>query len=186
VLDTYILCDDGSGLVILDLHAAHERIRYEELKRTAAGREAASQSLLFPHRVEFSVADAHALGEHIEVFRRLGFGLEPFGGGSFLVTRMPAILKTAQLEPILRDLAADLRETGAAGSLGALADRLLITVACHQVLRSGDRVGPDEMQALVERLLDCPNADTCPHGRPTWIRFSRAELERLFKRAGFP
>jgi len=185
VLDTYILCEDGDRLAVVDMHAAHERMRYEELKRAAAGKSAASQTLLFPQRVEFPVSEAQALREHIDVFRRLGFVMEPFGGGSFLVTETPAVLRPGQVEPILRDLTVELLGMGSADSLEALTEKLLVTMACHDVLRSGDRVDPAEMQALVDRLLECPNADTCPHGRPTWVRFSKGELERLFKRTGF-
>jgi DNA mismatch repair protein MutL len=185
VLGTYILCDDGATLTVLDMHAAHERLRYEELKRAAAGKATASQALLFPQRVEFAVAEAQSVGEHLDTLRRLGFEMEAFGGGSFLITETPAMLRPGQVEPVLRDLAVELREHGSADSLDALTDRLLITMACHHVLRSGDRVDAGEMQALVDRLLECPNADTCPHGRPTWIRFTRGNLERLFKRTGF-
>jgi DNA mismatch repair protein MutL len=185
VLETYILCRSPEGIIIVDMHAAHERIRYENLLAEASRSKPTSEHLLFPARVELSPTDVHSLLEHRDILAGIGFEIEDFGGGSLSVSRLPIAIDLGAVEPILRDLAVDLREYGGTASWEDLLEKMLIRISCHSALRSGKTLRPDEMEALIDQLRSTPRADTCPHGRPTWVRLRKDDLERIFKRSGF-
>jgi DNA mismatch repair protein MutL len=185
VLETYILCRSPEGMIIVDMHAAHERIRYENLLAEASRSKPTSEHLLFPARVELSPTDVHSLLEHRDILAGIGFEIEDFGGGSLSVSRLPIAIDLGAIEPILRDLAVDLREHGGTASWEDLLEKMLIRISCHSALRSGKTLRPDEMETLIDQLRSTPHADTCPHGRPTWVRLRKDDLERVFKRSGF-
>ena len=183
VLDTYILAVSAEGnLVLVDQHAAHERLTHERLLEQRATGGVRSQALLLPAVVELPPAQAGRLLAASEALRGLGLELEAFGAGAVLVRALPAALGTPEAGPLLRDLADTLTETGDATPLEALLDAALARLACHGSIRAGRRLNQAEMDALLRQMEATPRAATCSHGRPTVLTLSRAEIESLFGR----
>jgi DNA mismatch repair protein MutL len=186
ILDTYILAEAADGaLVVVDQHAAHERLTHEALRaQLLEGGQVRSQALLLPAVVDLAPAEAERLLERAGALARLGLEIEGFGApGSLLVRALPALLGRApDPAPILRDLAAELAESGEATALDRLLDAAIARLACHGSIRAGRRLVPAEMDALLRQMEATPRAATCSHGRPTVLRLGPAELEKLFGR----
>nr|WP_321985605.1 DNA mismatch repair endonuclease MutL [uncultured Lichenicoccus sp.] len=189
VLDTYVIAVAGDGsLVLVDQHAAHERLTQEALQAQYLGGAVAAQRLLLPEVVDLPRGSAAALLEQAASLAALGIEIEAFGGASVLVRTLPALLGSPDPVALLRDLADELAEpegiglAGESASLGRRIDRVIARLACHGSIRAGRRLGRDEMDALLRRMETTPRADTCSHGRPTWLKLSRHEIERLFGR----
>ncbi|MCC7284506.1 MAG: DNA mismatch repair endonuclease MutL [Acetobacteraceae bacterium] len=181
VLSTYIVAETADGaLVLVDQHAAHERITHQRLADALAVGGVARQALLVPVVVELG-SRAPVLLEQAVPLARLGLGIEPFGPGAVLVREVPALLAGADPSRLLQD-AADALEEDVAAPLAARLDRALARLACHGSVRAGRRLNGAEMDALLRQIESTPNAHTCSHGRPTWIRLDRAALEKLFGR----
>ncbi len=178
---TYIVAETADGIVLVDQHAAHERLVYERLKRQLAERGVAGQGLLVPEIVELG-AQADQLLEHAEALARLGLVLEPFGPGAVAVREVPALLGRADPAALVRDVADEIADLGTADGLGARLDAILSRISCHGSVRAGRRLTLPEMDALLREMEATPNSGTCNHGRPTWIALGRAEIERLFGR----
>ncbi len=183
VLDTYIIAVAADGsLVLVDQHAAHERLTHEAIRDEMLAGRVRSQPLLLPAVVELAAADAARVLARAGEFARLGLELEAFGPGAVLVRALPAALGAADPAPLLRDLADELAELDAALALDARLDAVIARMACHGSIRAGRRLGAAEMSALLRRMEVTPRAATCSHGRPTFLKLSRAEIERLFGR----
>jgi DNA mismatch repair protein MutL len=183
VLDTYILAVAGDGsLVLVDQHAAHERLTHEALRAQHHAGGVRSQALLLPAVVDMAEADAARLLAHADALRPLGLDIEGFGPGAVLVRALPAALGSPDPAPLLRDLADELAEDGEATALLARLDAVLARLACHGSIRAGRRLGQAEMDAMLRQMEATPRAATCSHGRPTFLKLSRAEIERLFGR----
>ena len=186
VLDTYVLAVAADGsLVIVDQHAAHERLTHEALREQLAEGGVRAQPLLMPAVVELPASDCARLLARTDDLARLGLELEAFGTGAVLVRALPMLLGAPDPAPLLRDLADELAEDGESAPLGALAARLdaaLARLACHGSVRAGKRLDGAAMDSLLRRMEATPRATTCPHGRPTVLKLSRAEIERLFGR----
>jgi DNA mismatch repair protein MutL len=189
VLDTYVLALAADGaLVLVDQHAAHERLTHEALRAQLLDGGVRSQPLLLPAVVDLPAADAARLLGHAEALARLGITIEPFGPGAVLVRALPALLGTPDPAPLLRDLAdevaeaGDLAAPGETASLAARLDAAIARLACHGSIRAGRPLARAEMDALLRRMEATPRAATCSHGRPTYLRLSRAEIEALFGR----
>lgn len=183
VLDTYILAVAADGsLVLVDQHAAHERLTHEALRAQHGAGGVRSQALLLPAVVDMAEADAARLLAHADALRPLGLDIEGFGPGAVLVRALPAALGSPDPAPLLRDLADELEENGEATALLARLDAVLARLACHGSIRAGRRLGQAEMDAMLRQMETTPRAATCPHGRPTVLKLSRAEIERLFGR----
>lgn len=181
VLATYIVAETADGaLVLVDQHAAHERITHQRLAAALAEGGIARQALLVPTVVELGPR-ALVLLEQAEALAALGLGIEPFGPGAVLLREVPALLAGADPALLLAD-AADALAEDVAAPLAARIDRALARLACHGSVRAGRRLAREEMDALLRLIETTPNAHTCSHGRPTWIRLDRAALERLFGR----
>ncbi|MCF3933500.1 DNA mismatch repair endonuclease MutL [Acuticoccus sp. M5D2P5] len=178
----YIVAQTADGVAIIDQHAAHERIVYEALKKAAASKAPPSQGLLIPDVVELDPDDVAALGDHAEALARFGLVLEPFGPGAVVVRETPAALGTFDVAGLVRELADEITEWGAAGALEARLDHVAATMACHGSVRSGRALRPEEMNALLRQIEATPSAGQCNHGRPTFVALSLAEIERLFER----
>ncbi|UOM32827.1 DNA mismatch repair endonuclease MutL [Acuticoccus sp. I52.16.1] len=178
----YILAQSAHGLVVVDQHAAHERIVYEALKASAATREPAAQGLLIPEVVELPAEDVDRLAEHAETFARLGLTLEPFGAGAVVVRETPAALGTFDIAKLVKTLADEIADWGAAGALEARLDHAAATMACYGSVRSGRALKVEEMNALLRQIETTPSAGQCNHGRPTFVSLSLAEIEKLFER----
>lgn len=183
VLDTYVIAvaADG-GLVLVDQHAAHERLTHETLRDQLLEGGVQSQPLLMPEVVELSEADARRLLAQAPLLARLGLEIEAFGGTAVLVRALPAVLGGPDAKPMLCDLAEELAEQGESTALAARLDAVIARLACHGSIRAGRRLGAEEMAALLRRMEATPRAATCSHGRPTYLKLSRAEIEALFGR----
>jgi DNA mismatch repair protein MutL len=178
---TYIVAETAGGIVLVDQHAAHERLVYERLKRQMAESGVARQGLLIPEIVELG-ADAGRVLDHANELATLGLVLEPFGPGVIAVREVPALLGQADPARLLRDIADEIADLGTAESLGQRLDAILSCMSCHGSVRAGRRLALPEMDALLREMEATPNANTCNHGRPTWIALGRAEIEKLFGR----
>jgi DNA mismatch repair protein MutL len=178
--DTYILSQVKGNLVVLDQHAAHERILYEEALRNLTERQAASQQILFPAVSELAPAEFQILEEHKDLIRKLGFELKHFGGRSILVTAVPALARNRSGEVFLRDILSQLQEEEKVEKDRAKA--VAKSFACHGAIKAGERLTGEEMQGLVRQLFATDEPYSCPHGRPTVIKLSLEELNKKFGR----
>jgi DNA mismatch repair protein MutL len=183
VLDTYIIAVAADGsLVLVDQHAAHERLTHEAIRTQMLDGGVRTQPLLLPAVVDLPAADAARLTEHAEDLALLGLELESFGPGAVLVRALPAALGAPDPGPLLRDLADEFAEDDEQTSLSARLDAIIARLACHGSIRAGRRLGADEMGALLRQMEATPRAATCSHGRPTVLKLSKADIERLFGR----
>lgn len=183
ILDTYILAVAADGsLVLVDQHAAHERLTHEALRDQMLEGGVRSQPLLLPAVVDLSPADASRLLTRAEEFAALGLELESFGPGALMVRALPAALGNPDPAPLLRDLADELAEMEEATTLLSRLDAVIARLACHGSIRAGRRLAPAEMDALLRQMEATPRAATCSHGRPTFLKLTKAELERMFGR----
>ena len=180
--DTYILAQTQDGLVIVDQHAAHERIVLERLKAGLAAGGVARQALLLPEVVELRPGEREALLERAGDLLAMGLSVEPFGPGAVLVREVPALLGEQPSGDLVRALARELASLGSTFTLEAAIGRVAATVACHGSVRAGRRLSLAEMNALLRQMERTPGAAQCNHGRPTWIELKRADIERLFAR----
>lgn len=178
----YILAQAANGLVIVDMHAAHERIGYERLKQSWEEGAIRAQPLLVPVVVQVAPREADLAEAHSDLFRSLGVGLDRMGEGSLAVREIPAILQGADAERLLRDLLSDFAVHGRGERIREEINAVLATMACHGSVRANRRLGIEEMNALLRDIERTERADQCNHGRPTWIRLSMGELDRLFLR----
>jgi DNA mismatch repair protein MutL len=180
---TYVLAETRDGIVLVDAHAAHERLTYEELKRLRAASGVPRQELLVPDVVELEPAEAERVLAQRELLETLGLAVEAFGPGAVLVRATPAPLGPCDGGRLVRDLAETLAEGDAeTAPFARKLDLILATVACHGSVRAGRRLKPDEMNALLRAIEAEPAASTCNHGRPTFVTLTTADLERLFGR----
>jgi DNA mismatch repair protein MutL len=185
ILDTYVLAVAADGaLVIVDQHAAHERLTEERLRAEFQAGAVRAQPLLLPVVVDLAPIDAARLVGEAETLRLLGLEIEAFGPGAVLVRAVPAALKEADPAAMIRDLAEELAETEAPLALEARLDAALARLACHRSIRAGRRLEAAEMSALLREMEATPRAGTCSHGRPTFLKLTKAELEKLFGRRG--
>ncbi|MCV6598508.1 MAG: DNA mismatch repair endonuclease MutL [Mangrovicoccus sp.] len=181
VFENYILAQSDDSLVIVDAHAAHERLVYEDMKAAMAENGVAAQALLIPEIVDLGEA-ASLLLEHQEPLAKLGLSLEPFGPGCVAVRETPAILGTINAEALLRDLCDLLADGAGLDLLSARLEAVLSRMACHGSVRSGRRLQADEMNALLRRMEATPHSGQCNHGRPTYVELRLQDIERLFGR----
>ena len=179
---TYVLAQAADGLIIVDMHAAHERIGYERLKRAWGQGEVRRQPLLVPLPVQVSRAEADLAEERASLIRDLGLGVDRIGAESLLVREVPAALQGADAEGLLRDLLADLAVHGTSDRVREEVNGILATLACHAAVRANRRLTLEEMNALLRDMEATERADQCNHGRPTWVKLSRQDLDRLFLR----
>jgi DNA mismatch repair protein MutL len=181
-LNSYLLCQADDELVLVDQHAAHERIGFERLRNQLASDGIESQALLFPTVLELEHREASVLEEHLDDFARFGFEVEAFGGRSFTVKSVPAMVAHVDVERLVRDLAAELNEIGRAAHLDDEIERVLAVLACHSMVRANQALSQSEMQQLLHDLADIEFGSCCPHGRPIMHRLSKREIEKLFHR----
>lgn len=180
--ENYIIAQTPDSLVIVDQHAAHERLVYEALKSALDSRPVPSQILLLPEIIDLSEDDADRLAAHAESLARFGLALERFGPGAVCVRETPGLLGETDVQKLVRDLADELAEAGTADGLRGRLDRIASSMACHGSVRSGRRMRPEEMNALLRKMEATPGSETCNHGRPTFIELKLADIERLFGR----
>ncbi|NLG60170.1 MAG: DNA mismatch repair endonuclease MutL [Gammaproteobacteria bacterium] len=178
----YILSQCAGGLIVVDMHAAHERIAYEKLKRAHDHEGLRVQPLLVPQAVAVSEREADVAEREAGTLAELGFEVSRTGPGSLLLRGVPALLAEGDTEALLRDVLADLRENGVSRRVASARDELLSTMACHGSVRANRRLTLPEMNALLRQMEETERSGQCNHGRPTWARFSLAEIDRWFMR----
>ena len=182
VHENYIIAQTETGLVIVDQHAAHERLVYERLKRQRDENGVAAQALLIPEIVDLSEGDAQLLLAHAEALGQLGLTIEPFGGSAVAVRETPALLGEVNATALLKDILDELRDLGDSQRLQSRIDAVLSRMSCHGSIRSGRRMRPDEMNALLREMEKTPLSGQCNHGRPTYVELKLSDIERLFGR----
>ena len=183
VANTYIVAESADGLVLVDQHAAHERLVLERLRAAGAGEAAArSQALLVPDVVEMDEVDCDRLEEAADGFAKFGLVIERFGPSAMLVRAMPHALRKGDPQALLTDLADDIAKHGQALLLEEKIEHVLATMACHGSVRAGRALSVAEMNALLREMEATPRSGQCNHGRPTWVKLSMEDVEKLFGR----
>jgi DNA mismatch repair protein MutL len=180
--ETYIVAQTADGIVIVDQHAAHERLVYEKMKHAMENGGVARQPLLIPEVVSLDPSEVERVVSRAEDFARLGLVLEAFGPDAVIVREVPAALGRIEVASLIRDLADELAESGAALSLKERLEHVAGTLACHTSVRSGRRLNAEEMNALLREMESTPHSGQCNHGRPTYVELKLADIERLFGR----
>jgi DNA mismatch repair protein MutL len=182
VHENYIIAQTADGMVIVDQHAAHERLVYERLKAQRDGTGIAAQALLIPEIIEFSAHDCARLLDAAPDLAKLGLTIEAFGGGAIAVRETPAILGRVNATALLHDILDDLADLGTSDRLQARMDAVLSRMACHGSIRSGRQMRAEEMNALLREMEATPMSGQCNHGRPTYVALKLADIEKLFGR----
>jgi DNA mismatch repair protein MutL len=182
LFENFIVAQNGDSLVLIDQHAAHERLVYERFKAELAGGAVPSQSLLIPMVVDLPEEDCERLEEAIPVLEKLGLYVERFGPRAIAVRETPALLGQADIEGLVRDLSDGLAEWDSASALGDRLEAIIGRMACHGSVRAGRRLRVDEMNALLRQMEATPHSGQCIHGRPTYVELKKQDLERLFGR----
>lgn len=182
VLGCYIVCQGEPGLILLDQHAAHERLAYERMRKDLEQGIVETQELLIPQVLELSAHEGTVLEAHLGVLRRAGFRLEGFGPNTFSIRGVPALLAAGDYRDAVRSMIAELAEAGGAAELEHGLRERLMTIACHSVIRAHRALRKEEMERLLKDLDTIAFATQCPHGRPVMVEFRRSQLERMFRR----
>jgi DNA mismatch repair protein MutL len=180
--ETYILAETADGFVLVDQHAAHERLTMERMKSALSNGGVKRQILLVPEVVELDEASRARVLSRVSELETLGLVVEAFGAGAVLVREVPATLGDCDAGGILRDLADELADSGEGLSFAERLDHVVATIACHSSVRAGRKLSLPEMNALLREMEQTPRAGQCSHGRPTYIELKRADIERLFGR----
>jgi len=179
---SYLVCEDGEDLILIDQHAAHERIGFERLRTQYAHSAVERQELLFPQMLELTQAQDVQMREHVEYFARIGFDLDPFGGTTWALKALPVLLEERDIATLILDILADLSRWGTPQAGREAVDEVLIKMACHSMVRANETLDMREMRALLVQLDEVDFNRHCPHGRPVSQRMKRREIEKLFAR----
>jgi DNA mismatch repair protein MutL len=180
--ETYIVAETESSVIIVDQHAAHERLVYEKLKAGLANGGIERQILLIPEVVELDADQAALISAHAGTLEQLGLALEAFGEAAILVREVPALLAKADMKSLVRDLAEELESLGSTTGLEDRLHEICSRIACHGSVRAGRLLKPQEMDALLREMEATPAAGQCNHGRPTFVELRLSDIERLFSR----
>jgi DNA mismatch repair protein MutL len=182
VHDSFIIAQSNDGMALIDQHAAHERVLFEKLHDQLTAGNMPVQDLLIPIQVELGRAEQELLKEYLPELRILGFLVEEFGGGSFVIKAVPSLMTGGDYKQLLLDIVDELKVHGKSGKMDALRDEVLSVMACHPAIKVHRRLSRQEMEGLINDLFSCRMPHSCPHGRPTVVRFSMDEIKRMFKR----
>jgi DNA mismatch repair protein MutL len=180
--NTYIICEADEGLILIDQHAAHERILFERFSDRQIHSPKAAQRLLVPETVELGYREAGVLEELIPNLAELGLDVEPFGGNTFVIKSVPPLLAEREVKPLLIEIVEKIVEMGSSSGLAEILDECRMVMACHGAIRANQALSDEQISGLMNQLDECQNPSHCPHGRPTWIRWSIRTLEKSFKR----
>jgi DNA mismatch repair protein MutL len=178
----YVLMENSSGLVLVDQHAAHERILFEEMLQRMEAQGVPTQRLLLPLTLQVSPRDGDWISHHLDVLNRAGIGLEPFGAGTFKIDALPTFLRGIEPSQLIREIIDDLRETSSQTSKLRLGEDMIAKTVCRHAVKANDLLREPELVRLIQDLLACDLPYCCPHGRPTMIQISYSELEKKFGR----
>jgi len=180
--NTYIVCESDDSLILIDQHAAHERILFEKLRDQSHAAPKAGQQLLVPETVDLGFREADALEKVIDELTPSGLMIEPFGGSTFIIKSVPAFLTGREVKPLIIEIAESLTTVGHSSGLHKALEQVCRIMACHGAIRANQQLSDQQITGLLEQLDACENPSHCPHGRPTWIKWDQALLEKLFKR----
>ncbi|MBW1858985.1 MAG: hypothetical protein JRI70_02655 [Deltaproteobacteria bacterium] len=180
--NTYIVCESKDGLVLIDQHAAHERVVFESLKAAYRRSAVITQGLLVPETIELSHREAGILETLLEDLRNMGIEIEPFGGKTYLIKSVPALLAGRSVKPLIMDIVEKAADIGLSSDMDRGVDECLTIMACHGAIRANQQLGEEQIKALLEQMDDVAHASRCPHGRPTLIHQSLRQVEKDFKR----
>jgi DNA mismatch repair protein MutL len=178
----YLVTQDDQGLVVVDQHALHERILYEQLRQRVENQNLESQRLLMPEPIDLTPAEAAAAIESRDILAKIGIEVEAFGGDTVLMTSYPAMLANMRPAEVLRQVLEPLMSGGQQPSAREVLDELLHMLACKAAIKAGDRLSADEITTLLEQRYHFQDTHHCPHGRPTALFFTRDQLDKMFKR----
>jgi DNA mismatch repair protein MutL len=180
--NTYIVCESEAGLILIDQHAAHERVLFEQFSARSTGAQSSAQRLLVPETVELGYREAGILEKIIPDLAEPGLDIEPFGGNTFVVKAVPGLLAGREIKPILIEIVEKIAAVGAAPGLAEALDQSRMVMACHAAIRANQALSHTQIKGLLTGLDGCRNPSHCPHGRPTWIHWEIRNLEKSFKR----
>ena len=179
---TYIVCQGPQGLVLIDQHAAHERVLFEKLKHQLGNAAVVRQVLLFPHMMELSPAEEHILGVYKDELEKVGVEIEAFGGTTFVIKSVPQVVAGEDIESLVKDIIGELASEGRASQGEAMVERIFTIMACHGAIRGNRVLRDEEIQNVLRDLEKIDSASTCPHGRPIFSEIDYPHLDKLFKR----
>ncbi len=179
---TYIICESDEGLLLIDQHAAHERIVFEQLKHQTDQQRPASQRLLIPETIELGFREAQILERLVPTLDHYGLEVEPFGGTTFVVKALPTLLDSASIQSLVTQLVEKAADIGIDAEVTSIVDGCLMVMACHNAVRANQQLTTLQIKSMLEQLDACDNPSHCPHGRPIWIRWTVRELEKQFQR----
>lgn len=182
IAGTYLVFIAPDGLVLMDQHAAHERVRFEKLKKVSPEKEDERQALLIPEIVNLSPSDYSLFEEYAETLRDVGLEVVCYGGNTVLVKSIPAVLTNIDLKTIISDIIEEVAKTGKSSSVKEIKDRIFTLLACKSAVKANHKLTESEVETLCKDLDSVPFASTCPHGRPLYVKFSIRDMERMFKR----
>ena len=178
----YVLMENADGLVLVDQHAAHERILFEELRRRMEEQGVPSQKLLIPQTFDLPPRDAEWVERNLSILQKMGIGIEGFGPNTFKIDSLPAFLKTSDPISFMQRVIDDLKSASNSSSALRLGEEMIATTVCRHAVKANDPLRFPEVEKLIRDLLACDLPYCCPHGRPTMIQISNAELEKKFGR----
>ncbi len=179
---TYIICESEKGLILIDQHAAHERIVFEQLKNQSAEHRPPAQHLLLPETIDLGFREAQILEILAPELDLYGLEIEPFGGNTFVVKTVPSVLDSGSISAIVSQIVEKTAEIGVDAEMSALMDECLMVMACHNAIRAHQRLTDDQIKTMLKQLDRCDNPSHCPHGRPIWIQWAVKDLEKQFHR----
>lgn len=182
VHDSFIVAQSNDGMALIDQHAAHERVLFEKLQDQHAAGSVPVQNLLIPVQIEPGRAEQGLLKEYLPELQKLGFLVEEFGGGSFVIKGVPSLMTGGDYRQLLMDIVDELKVHGKSGKMDALRNEVFSVMACHPAIKIHRRLSQQEMEGLINDLFSCRMPHSCPHGRPTVVRFSMDEIRKMFKR----
>ncbi|MCP4699017.1 MAG: DNA mismatch repair protein MutL, partial [Gammaproteobacteria bacterium] len=178
----YILAENAQGLILVDMHAAHERITYEKMKTAFENKNISAQTLLLPVSLAVSEREARTAEQQAEVFNELGFDISRAGPEALVVRQVPALLASADIAGLIRDMLADVLRFGTSRRLREQINEVLANIACHGSVRAHRNLSVPEMNALLREMEQTERSGQCNHGRPTWVQLTRSDLDNLFLR----
>jgi len=178
----YVLMENADGLVLVDQHAAHERILFEELRRRMEEQGVPTQKLLLPQTFDVPPRDADWIERNVSILQKMGIGIEGFGPGTFKIDSLPGFLNVSDPAQFMRKVIDDLKSAGNSTSPMRLGEEMIAKTVCRHAVKANDPLRYPEIEKLIRDLLDCDLPYCCPHGRPTMIQISNAELEKKFGR----
>lgn len=182
IANSYIVAEDSEGLILIDQHAAHERVRYEQLMDQFENQKKSVQPLLMPQQFELSADEVFLLQDNMEIFAHLGFEIDNFGGNSFVIAAVPAFLSQEDTDAVIKGVLDDISIGKKPQKAQGRTEEIITYMACRSAIKFGQSLSQNEMQGLIEQMGKCKRPYTCPHGRPTMISLTLSELERMFGR----